>query len=395
MDISGLNTEFKNYFYTLKHTSDRPFNPMESQYTGRNNNPADRIDFLDKINNISEAEKGIKVTISEPKVSINEKVRGESSTYITQPGSIIRRDTPPDLSSTDPLANRITMATIRSDEFIPEDDQLQTLLQMASDRKIDLSGIGSIMGINNQELTSSFFKGRTEMGEYNGSGVAVSESGEVVAYLTGLHPPSRIESITDMRLNVETDLGNEISIEVTISDSHNENYMPDPDRTHIGIARDLEFSFTSEKTLSDDERESVSKILEALNPLINSFHENLTVSKGDLQNITDLKPSLAGIKSLNLSLSTLEGRQSLVYEITDNDSPEISSKSVSYLHYRGSARELSSTATSLGQYDGETYQNLWEKIENDSDESWKRDIISDASMNFDYSSRAYVASQFG
>jgi|GEM_PF-3844250 len=389
MDASFLQNEFNNYFHAFKAPKLQP-NVENSVGTETS------VDIRALIEKKSTVDSGVKVTVTPKAELMPDKGDDQVHTYITETGNIIRKDMVGGGMSSDPLSQRITMVAAQSNIEVPEEETMSALLDKASSRNIDIAGIADLSGFGHDQVISGTFRSKTELGEFNGSGMVVSEDGEVVGYLVKEGKPLRNSSESALTLSITSDRGNNISIDVSVLDQYNRYFQPDADKRHIGVARDLEISFRSDMALNDAERESIDKALEALNPLMNSFHENLSVRSDDLSDLTDLADvSDSGISSMKLKLSTYDGAHAISLEKSEGNPPAILTKEVSDDIYREQARNYSFSASSIGKYDNEVSEKLWSDITYESDSEWRRDIISDSPQNFDYSTRALIASTFG
>lgn len=386
MDTSVLANDFNNYFYAFKSPAFKPdiSNSAESEKS---------VDVKALVESSSGIHDGVKVTIT-PKENLDSVDIPKSKTYVTEPGSIIRKDTNPNVSESGaPLSQRITMAAVRSDIGTPSDEAMNALLDHSSSQKVDVAAIASLSNIGVIDQSSATFKSRTELGEFNGSGMAVSENGEVVAYLVKEGVPLRESSESNLSLELVSEQGNKISIDVSALDRYNRYFQSDAEKRHIGVARDLEITLNSEIALNEAEAESINNALEALNPLLNSFHENLAVSQNDLSNLTTLVEDQSGtISDLSLNLSTYEGRHSISVNKAKDEKAVIATEEVTEEIYQDQAASYSYAALSIGQYNEDASEAAWQVANTKTNSNYN--IINAARQELEFSTRALVASVF-
>ena len=159
------------------------------------------------------------------------------------------------------------------------------------------------------------------------------------------------------------------------------------------MARDIQFAVESDSPLSEKEQEGLNLALEALTPLTNAFQENLSVTKAELSTLIDIADrSDSGITALSLDMSTYDDRHQLSLNKVSGEKELINTKAYVDDFYRLQARGMSSAQYYLRQYDAAFSEAQWEEIVDGSDVQWQRDIISAADQNFEYSTRAWLAS---
>lgn len=386
MNTSALTNDFNNYFNAFKAPAFRPevSNSAESGKT---------VDAKALVESSSSVDGGVKVTIT-PKEDVSSVDVPTSQTYITEPGSVIRKDINPNVSESGAaLSQRITMAAVRSDIGTPSDEEMNALLDHSSARKVDIAAIADLSNIGATDQSSATFKSRTELGEFNGSGMVVSEKGEVVGYLVKEGVPLRESSESSLSLELVSERGNKISIDVSVLDRYNRYFQSDAENRHIGVARDLEITLNSEMALNEAEAESINKALEALNPLLNSFHENLAVSQNDLSNLTNLVEDQTGsISGLSLNLSTYEGEHSISANKVKGKEVEVDTKEVTEKIYQDQAKLYSYTALSIGKYNEDESIDAWQSANTRTPINYN--IINTIQQKLEFNTRALVASAF-
>lgn len=383
MSTADLTTSFQNYFNVNKFDTDdlkRAVSDEKSLLTPK--------DVTDLFNNLAPPE-SVTVTITPPATDSVNPTDGLEQTFFIEPGTIVRKD---QSTLTNPyLKDRISMASIQSDDFIPARADLNKLVESGSERIIDLRSIGELTGIGDQDISDTFFKSRAEIGDIRGNKI-LTESGEVAGYLYKHSKPLTIQSSTELNLSLTTSENTDISISVNVVDSHNRHFTTNRNDQHIGLSRDLEFSFTASDPLTQEERDNVSAVFDRLTPMLNNFHEEYSVLQNDMTQLTHFLENQNIFQSSSFELSTLDGAQSLSYTSSSDKEPKLKTRQIEANYFQHESRVIAaSTAIELCS-DAEHYLAKHQALVNQPEHSWQRDVISDLLDHLPENGRKVLAS---
>lgn len=340
MEASSLGIDFQNYFNVFKPREFKPDNPSVTSEKRSAEEIRQMVESSKSMNS------GVVVTITPPEklaAAVEPKTYNDLQTVIPEAGKIVRKDLKPSVPADDFLAQRITLASVKGGSEVLGDEVMKSLLEKAASQKIDLSGIARLTGAGNNDSLSTVFESRVELGEFHGVSPILSMQGDVVGYLNRRAAPMRVGSETNISLGMATDSGNKLSITVSLYDRYNQNNLADKLTHHVGMARDVQLSITSDSPLSDKEKEGLYKALEALTPLTNAFQENLSVTQGELSALTDIADrSDSAIATLSLRMSTYEDRHQISLDKASGEQESITTKTFADDFYRLQARGMSS-----------------------------------------------------
>lgn len=145
--------------------------------------------------------------------------------------------------------------------------------------------------------------------------------------------------------------------------------------------------------LNEAEAKSINKALEALTPLLNSFHENLAVSQNDLSNLTNLvEDQTSTISGIALNLSTYEGEHSISANKVKGKEVEVDTKEVTDRIYQDQAKSYSYAALSIGKYNEDKSIDAWQSANARIPDNYN--IINTTQQELEFSTRALIASTF-
>lgn len=390
MEASSLGNDFQNYFNVFKPREFKPDNPAVTSEKRSAEEIRQMVESSKGMNS------GVVVTITPPEklaAAVEPKTYSDLQTVIPEAGKIVRKDLNSSVPADDFLAQRITLASVKGGSEVLGDEVMKSLLDKAASQKIDLSGIARLTGAGNNDSLSTVFESRVELGGFHGVSPILSMQGDVVGYFNRRAAPMRVGSETNISLGMATESGNKLSITVSVYDRYNQNNLADKSTHHVGMARDIQFSITSDSPLSDKEKEVMYKALEALTPLTNAFQENLSVTQGELSALTDITDSSdSGVKALSLRMSTFEGRHQISLDKVSGEQESIATKAYADDFYRLQAQGTSSAQYYLRQYDSLYSEKQWENMMYAPAPEWQRDIISVAHQDFGYGVRSWLAS---
>lgn len=403
MNVSGLNQQFNNYLHVLKWKMVLPEENKAPSITG------------EEVRKMADsAERDVKAIVSteeikkeEPKFDFvheflepTRETLLKAKTIITEPGSIFRHDLNPKAASTEAqLARRITLATIRSEGYTASDKSMKKLLDTASARKPDLNDIINGMGVN-KGVKDSIYKGRTELGFINGNrGMHVAESGAVTYSIGSSYGTPSYEKRAEkssITLNIETKSGNKLSVNIDITDTYSEhvgNLFSNGGRR--GIERDVQVSFNADKSLSDDEKGALNRLIKQFNPLVYGFHEHLAVKKSELNDFVQTQDGIQSqFTNIQVDFSTLKGKHNLSVSKQGLQPMNVQKRKVDDFYLDQSLKKGSVGANTEQYNHGEDLQ-IRSDFKNKSSHFWQRDMITDSYANFNHSSRPVLASLLG